>query len=245
MQTALLFALIHALIYGNALRQIRLANPIALLGSERAGEKPPKANWLPALLGVALLGTAYYLAVSIQDPVAALVVFFFAVVMVVAATYLLFISGSVTLCRLLQKNRRYYYKTNHFVSVSSMAYRMKPQRGGARVDLHPVHDGARHGVVDRVPVLWGDGQPPHPLCAAVQPRRHRGHPGGAAVRLDAGRARRGGGHGRGARPGGGERTGLPRGGVRRAAARRAARDGRQHGRHRGHVAGVPRAARRL
>lgn len=128
-QTALLFALIHALIYGNALRRIRVANPVELLHSERAGEKPPKANWLPALLGVALLGTAYYLAVSIQDPMTAIVVFFFAVVMVVAATYLLFISGSVTLCRLLQKNRRYYYKTNHFVSVSSMAYRMK--RNGA------------------------------------------------------------------------------------------------------------------
>lgn len=128
-QTALLFALIHALIYGNALRRIRVANPVELLHSERAGEKPPKANWLPALLGVALLGTAYYLAVSIRDPMIAIVVFFFAVVMVVAATYLLFISGSVTLCRLLQKNRRYYYKTNHFVSVSSMAYRMK--RNGA------------------------------------------------------------------------------------------------------------------
>ena len=130
-QTALLFALIHALIYGNALRRIRVANPVELLHSERAGERPPKANWLPALFGVALLGTAYYLAVSIQDPdpMTAIVVFFFAVVMVVAATYLLFISGSVTLCRLLQKNRRYYYKTNHFVSVSSMAYRMK--RNGA------------------------------------------------------------------------------------------------------------------
>ena len=128
-QTALLFALIHALIYGNALRRIRVANPVELLHSERAGEKPPKANWLPALLGAALLGTAYYLAVSIQDPMTAIVVFFFAVVMVVAATYLLFISGSVTFCRLLQKNRRYYYKTNHFVSVSSMAYRMK--RNGA------------------------------------------------------------------------------------------------------------------
>ena len=128
-RTALLFAFIHALIYGNALRRIRVANPVELLHSERAGEKPPKANWLPALLGVALLGTAYYLAVSIRDPVAALTAFFFAVVMVVAATYLLFISGSVTLCRLLQKNRRYYYQTNHFVSVSSMAYRMK--RNGA------------------------------------------------------------------------------------------------------------------
>ena len=128
-RTALLFAFIHALIYGNALRRIRVANPVELLHSEHAGERPPKANWAAALFGVALLGTAYYLAVSIRDPVAALTAFFFAVIMVVAATYLLFISGSVTLCRLLQKNRRYYYKTNHFVSVSSMAYRMK--RNGA------------------------------------------------------------------------------------------------------------------
>ena len=29
------------------------------------------------------------------------------------------------MCKLLQKNKKYYYKTNHFVSVSSMAYRMK------------------------------------------------------------------------------------------------------------------------
>lgn len=49
--------------------------------------------------------------------------------MVIVATYLLFISGSVMLCKLLQKNKRYYYKKNHFVSVSSMAYRMK--RNGA------------------------------------------------------------------------------------------------------------------
>ncbi len=40
-----------------------------------------------------------------------------------------FISGSVVLCRALQKNKRYYYQKNHFISVSSMAYRMK--RNGA------------------------------------------------------------------------------------------------------------------
>ena len=39
------------------------------------------------------------------------------------------VAGSVLLCRILQKNKNYYYKTNHFVSVSSMAYRMK--RNGA------------------------------------------------------------------------------------------------------------------
>ena len=49
--------------------------------------------------------------------------------MVIVSTYLIFVSGSVAICRVLQKNKKYYYKTNHFVSVSSMVYRMK--RNGA------------------------------------------------------------------------------------------------------------------
>lgn len=49
--------------------------------------------------------------------------------MVIIATYMLFVAGSVAICRLLQKRKAYYYKTNHFVSVSSMVYRMK--RNGA------------------------------------------------------------------------------------------------------------------
>ena len=51
-----------------------------------------------------LLGVAYWLAVTIQDPVAALTMFFVAVLLVIAATYLLFVSGSVAFCRVLQKN---------------------------------------------------------------------------------------------------------------------------------------------
>lgn len=49
--------------------------------------------------------------------------------MVIIATYLLFVSGSVTLCRMLRRSKRYYYQTRHFISVSAMAYRMK--RNGA------------------------------------------------------------------------------------------------------------------
>lgn len=80
-------------------------------------------------LGVLILGCAYYLAVTIKDPVTTLAAFFFAVIMVIIATYLIFISGSVAFCKILQKKKNYYYKTNHFVSVSSMSYRMK--RNGA------------------------------------------------------------------------------------------------------------------
>ena len=128
-ETLAVFGVIHLLILLNSLRQIHLTNPLELLRSESAGEKPPKANWVLALLGAVLLGGAYALAVSIEEPVSALLWFFVAVIMVILGTYLLFIAGSVALCRLLQKNKRYYYKTNHFVSVSSMLYRMK--RNGA------------------------------------------------------------------------------------------------------------------
>ncbi|MCD8354843.1 MAG: ABC transporter permease, partial [Clostridiales bacterium] len=93
------------------------------------GEKPPKANWLLGLAGVVILGAGYYFAVTIEDPMTVLFGFFLAVALVVVGTYLIFVAGSVVLCRILQKNKRYYYKPNHFVSVSSMAYRMK--RNGA------------------------------------------------------------------------------------------------------------------
>ncbi len=128
-QTVILYLIIFLLILGVTLRQVHVADPIQLLRSENVGERPPRANWPMALAGAVLLGIAYYLAVSIKNPVAAILWFFLAVLLVIGGTYLLFIAGSVTMCRLLQKNKRYYYKTNHFVSVSSMVYRMK--RNGA------------------------------------------------------------------------------------------------------------------
>lgn len=127
--TAALFAGISVLILINNLFHIRLSNPMALLKSESAGEKPPKANWVFGIAGAVVLAAAYYIAVSIKNPLSALTWFFIAVIMVIAATYMMFVSGSVVFCRILQKNKKYYYKSNHFVSVSSMAFRMK--RNGA------------------------------------------------------------------------------------------------------------------
>ncbi len=130
MVLALIFyGIIFFLILLNSLRQVFRARPIELLHSESAGERPPKARVIPALLGLVLLGTAYYMAITIKEPIMAVFAFFLAVLMVIVGTYLLFIAGSVAYCKLLQKNKNYYYKTNHFISVSQMAYRMK--RNGA------------------------------------------------------------------------------------------------------------------
>ena len=125
----LYFGGIFLLIFLNSVVRIRRLSASELVRSENYGEKPAKANPILGGLGVLVLGVAYYLAVSIEQPLQALTVFFIAVLMVIAATYLIFIAGSVVMCRLLQKNKRYYYKPEHFVSVSSMAYRMK--RNGA------------------------------------------------------------------------------------------------------------------
>ena len=127
--TAILFVGVFFLLMLRMVVSIYRSRPVEMLKSESVGEKPPKANWLLAALGLVILIAAYYLALRVEEPITAIVFFFWAVMMVIIATYLLFVSGSVALCRLLQKNKNYYYKTRHFISVSSMVYRMK--RNGA------------------------------------------------------------------------------------------------------------------
>lgn len=127
--TAIVFFGIFILVMLRSMFRIFKLNTIDLLKSENFGEKPPKAKWVLTILGVLILGGAYYLAVVMAAPVQAITMFFFAVIMVIIATYILFISGSVSMCKALQKNKNYYYKTKHFVSLSSMVYRMK--RNGA------------------------------------------------------------------------------------------------------------------
>ena len=128
-QCAVTFAAIFALLYVRGVLSLRHAQGAVLLKSENVGERPPKSQWLLVIPGLALLLGAYYIAATIKDPVAAILLFFVAVIMVILATYLLFISGSVTLCKTLQKDEKFYYKKRNFVSVSSLTYRMK--RNGA------------------------------------------------------------------------------------------------------------------
>ena len=128
-QATLIYGGIYLLLLLNSLIKVSRSKPLELMQSSKVGERIPKRNWIFGVAGIILLGVAYYLAASIEEPLAALANFFVAVIMVIIGTYLVFMSGSVVFCKLLQKNKKYYYKSNHFVSVSSMVYRMK--RNGA------------------------------------------------------------------------------------------------------------------
>lgn len=77
------------------------------------------------LLGVAVLAYAYYLTITVKPRISALTTFMTAVFLVVIGTYLIFIAGSIIVLKLLQKNKRYYYRPRHFIAVSGMLQRME------------------------------------------------------------------------------------------------------------------------
>lgn len=129
LMTVLVFLVIFSVIFFDSIRQITFTNTIDLLHSSNKGEKEPKANYIMAVIGVVFLGVGYALSQLVQQAYSAISLFFVAVIFVIVGTYALFIAGSVALAKVLKKNKAYYYKPSHFVSVSGMTYRMK--RNGA------------------------------------------------------------------------------------------------------------------
>lgn len=126
---AVWFVGIYTILFVYSAIRIQAKSALHLMHSTSYGEKAPKANMVFALIGVVILSVAYYMAVTIESPLKALQTFFIAVLLVIVATYILFTVGSVALCKVLEKNKNYYYNPNHFVSVGTMRFRMK--RNGA------------------------------------------------------------------------------------------------------------------
>lgn len=128
--TCILFGVIFLAVLLCNLGRVTVSNPMQLLGGSREGEREPKARWIPAAAGLVMTGIGYYLAITVESPLQALITFFVAVLLVIAGTYLLFITGSIALLKLLKKNKRFYYKTRNFTAVSGMLYRMKRNAAG-------------------------------------------------------------------------------------------------------------------
>ena len=129
-QTVILFAGIFFLTYLYNILQIQLVNPVELLHGGNQGEKEPKSRWLLVIIGVAALGNGYWIALTTEAPLEALLKFFVAVVCVIIGTYALFIAGSIVVLKMLRKSKAYYYNPKHFISVSGMIYRMKQNGAG-------------------------------------------------------------------------------------------------------------------
>lgn len=130
MITTVVFIAIFALTLLTNFLQVKLTNPIDLLKGGQHGEKEPKASWIVTTIGIISLGTGYTIALTVDDPISALLLFFVAVLFVIIGTYALFTSGSIALLKGLKKNKQFYYQSRNFISVSGMIYRMKQNAVG-------------------------------------------------------------------------------------------------------------------
>ena len=125
-----IFACIFSwLVLVNGFRLLRL-NPLQLTKDGLKGEKKGRFLVIQTLLGLGAMGYGYYLALSVQNPVIAIMSFFLAVLLVILGTYLLFNAGTTVVLQLLKKKKSYYYKPNNMISISNLVFRMKKNAVG-------------------------------------------------------------------------------------------------------------------
>ena len=129
-ETAVLFAgLIAATVLVNLVR-IQVSRPIELLRGGSVGEREPRTRWLLTILGVLTLGGGYVIAVRTRSGVEAVALYFLAVFLVIIGTYCLFTAVSIFVLKALRRNKKLYYRTGPFISISGMLYRMKQNAVG-------------------------------------------------------------------------------------------------------------------
>ena len=128
--TAAFFGALFLLLLLNTIRIIHLSNPVQLLRAGSEGEREPRSKWILALLGAVCLAAGYIISLRTNAALYAIQYFFPAVILVIIGTYLTFIALSVVVLKALRKNRRYYYKTSHFATVSGLIYRMSRNAAG-------------------------------------------------------------------------------------------------------------------
>ena len=128
--TVVFFGVLFLLLLLNTIRIIHLSNPVQLLRGSSEGEREPRSKWILALLGAVCLAAGYLISLRTRTAYAAIEYFFPAVMLVIVGTYLVFIALSIVILKALRKNRRYYYKTSHFATVSGLIYRMSRNAAG-------------------------------------------------------------------------------------------------------------------
>ena len=127
--TLIFGAIFLGLIFINAFRIARM-NALQLSREKASGEKKGRFLGLQTILGLISLGAGYYLAVTVENPLSAVLIFFVAVLLVILGTYLLFNAGITVFLQILKKNKRYYYQPNNMISVSNLIFRMKKNAVG-------------------------------------------------------------------------------------------------------------------
>ena len=124
----LVFAGISLVILLTRIIKIKRKSILDLFKEEKTFKRP-RGMVLSAFVSLILIGSGYYLAQTINNPLRALTYFFLAVVLVMIGTFFLFSSLSIVILKLMKASKS-YYKTERFISVSSLIFRLRSNAKG-------------------------------------------------------------------------------------------------------------------
>lgn len=116
--------LLFLVLYGYNTLNLQATHPISLLKKIHKAEGEPKSRIYLTIFGFIFLIIGYSIALTTKGALESIFYFFLAAFLVIIASYFLFMSFSIVLLKRLKK-RKSYYKTENFLSVSGMLYRMK------------------------------------------------------------------------------------------------------------------------
>ncbi|MCJ1995499.1 ABC transporter permease [Lactococcus piscium] len=128
--SVLTFFIIFCLLMVFAFLTILKHSAISLLEDSSRSEREPRGRIIVSILSILCLGTAYYMAITIKNPLVALMSFFIAALLVIIGTYCLYMGVTIFVLKRQKANKAYYYKPEHFITTSSMLYRMKTNAVG-------------------------------------------------------------------------------------------------------------------
>ncbi|WP_311531888.1 ABC transporter permease [uncultured Anaerococcus sp.] len=124
----LVFAGISLLILLTRIIKIKRKSILDLFKEEKTFKRP-RGMVLSAIVAIVLLGSGYYIAQTMNNPLRALTYFFLAVLLVMIGTFFLFSSLSIVILKMMKASKS-YYKTEKFISVSSLIFRLRSNAKG-------------------------------------------------------------------------------------------------------------------
>ncbi len=123
--TILFNLLIMVLTYIYDCLNIHSATTREIFAKSQKSESEPKVNKLLLVLAIILISAGYYIALTIEGSLESVLMFFVASLLVMFGTYFAFVSISIFVLKMLKRNKKFFYKSKNFITISGMLYRMK------------------------------------------------------------------------------------------------------------------------
>lgn len=126
--SAIVFMILFMLNAVNSFRVVKKSKLIELLSAEKEGEKPPRFSVKSSILAVAMIVISYAIFLNFNGDSGAMKLIgpaMFGSALMAVGTYLLFHNLIILIFSRFKNNINIYYRTDNFISLSQLVYRIK------------------------------------------------------------------------------------------------------------------------